>query len=90
MKTYSIKGCSPSIITDLFEPVIIGKKRNGIYKFNELPVTVFRSNNEYAGTYTVVTCDRKALTELVQRHLNQRVVNLEIKTSETGQRLHTK
>ena len=81
MITYYIQGCSPSIIKDLFEPVKVNDETGvGFYEFNELPVAVIRTPIT-AEKYDVVTCDKDALTEIVQRHLKR--INLEIKTIDT-------
>ena len=80
MKSYCIKGCTPSIIKGLCEPVSVSEEGNGIYKFNELPVMVVRNNSKY----DVFTCDRTALGEIVQRHLRRADVNLEIQTMTFG------
>ena len=77
MKTYIIKGCSPSIIEDLLECVKKGKNA-GLYKFNELPVTV---KYETKNKYDVVTVDKDTLIEIVQGHLKRlKNINLEIIT----------
>jgi len=75
MKCYYVKGCSPGIIEDLCEPVRV-TDNVGIYKFNGHPITILKKTKRY----DILITDKNALTEIVQRHLKLKIINLEIKT----------